>query len=259
MLAARVMPCLLLRGQALVKTIQFKNPSYVGDPVNAIRIYNDKEVDELIVLDITATPEQKRPPLKLLADIASECFMPLVYGGGVSRMEDVDALFSLGIEKVSVNTHAVAEPAFISRMAERHGSQAVVASIDVKRSLFGRYEVFTHGGRKATGLEPAAWASEMERAGAGEILLTSIDRDGTGKGYDVELIRRVTGAVTIPVVASGGAGKIEDCGIAVNDGGASAAALGSMAVYHGRNRAVLINFPSRQQLDDALAPKGMTP
>jgi cyclase len=252
MLLARVMPCLLLRGAALVKTIQFKNPSYVGAPLNAIRIYNEKEVDELIFLDITATVEGKRPPLKLLSEIASECFMPVAYGGGVTRLEDVDAVLSLGIEKIAVNTHAVADPSFLTRVADKFGSQAVVVSIDVKRSLFGKYEVYTHGGRKATGLDPAVWAQRAEQAGAGEILLTSIDRDGTGKGFDVELLQRVTSKVSIPVVASGGAGTVQDIGIAVRDGGASAAALGSMAVYHGRNRAVLINFPTREELDRVL-------
>jgi imidazole glycerol-phosphate synthase subunit HisF len=249
MLLARVMPCLLLRNAALVKTVQFKNPSYVGDPINAIRIYNEKEVDELIFLDITATSEGKRPQLKLLADIASECFMPVAYGGGVSRMDDVDAIFSIGIEKVSINTHAVGEPAFVTRVADKYGTQAVVVSIDVKRSILGSYEVCTRGGRTATGLDPIAFALTMEKAGAGEIILTSIDRDGTGKGYDIDLLKGVTSAVTIPVIASGGAGRIEDCGIAVREGGASAAALGSMAVYHGRNRAVLINFPTREELD----------
>ncbi|HUP59822.1 MAG TPA: AglZ/HisF2 family acetamidino modification protein [Thermoanaerobaculia bacterium] len=257
MLIARVMPCLLLRGAALVKTIQFRNPGYVGAPINAIRIYNEKEVDELIFLDIAATAEGKCPPLKLLSEIASECFMPVAYGGGVSRLEDVDAILSLGIEKVVINSHAVADPSFITRVAGKYGSQAVVVSVDVKRTLFGKYEVFTHGGRKATGLDPAVWAVQAEEAGAGEILVTSIDRDGTGKGYDIELLKRVTSRVSVPVVASGGAGKVEDCGIAVREGGASAAALGSMAVYHGRNRAVLINFPTRDELDRVL-PGGVT-
>ncbi len=252
MLVARVMPCLLLRNAALVKTIQFKDPSYVGDPINAIRIYNEKEVDELVFLDITRTVEGKRPQLKLLSEIASECFMPVAYGGGISLMEDVDAIFSRGIEKVVINSHAVVDPTFVSRVADKYGSQAVVVSIDVKRSIFGRYDVYTQGGRKATGLDPVKFALTMERAGAGEILLTSIDRDGTGKGFDVELIRRVTSVAKIPLVACGGAGSVADCGIAVKEGGASAVALGSMAVYHGRNRAVLINFPTRAELDRVL-------
>lgn len=252
MLAVRVMPCLLLRNAALVKTVQFKNPSYVGDPINAIRIYNEKEVDELVFLDITRTIDGKRPQLKLLTEISSECFMPVAYGGGISQMEDVEAIFSCGIEKVVINSHAVADPSFVSRVAEKFGSQAVVVSIDVKRSLLGRYEVVTHGGRKATGLDPVDFARKMEKAGAGEIFLTSIDRDGTGKGFDVTLIRRVASAVQIPVVACGGAGSVEDCGIAVKEGAASAVALGSMAVYHGRNRAVLINFPTRKELGRVL-------
>ena len=252
MLVARVMPCLLLRNAALVKTIQFKNPSYVGDPINAIRIYNEKEVDELVFLDITRTVESKRPQLKLLAEIASECFMPVAYGGGISLMEDVEAIFSCGIEKVVINSHAIADPSFVTRVADRYGSQAVVVSMDVKRSLFGKYEVYSHGGRKATGLDPVQHAARMEKAGAGELLLTSIDRDGTGKGFDLDLVKRVTRATRIPVVASGGAGSVADCGSAVKEGGASAVALGSMAVYHGRNRAVLINFPSREELDRVL-------
>jgi cyclase len=252
MLAVRVMPCLLLRNSALVKTIQFKDPSYVGDPINAIRIYNEKEVDELVVLDITRTIDNKRPQLKLISEIATECFMPVAYGGGLSRMEDVEAIFSCGIEKVVINSHAVAEPSFVTRVAEKFGSQAVVVSVDVKRSLFGRYEVMTHGGRKSTGLDPVDFARKMEKAGAGELFLTSIDRDGTGKGFDVELIRRVTNAVGIPTIACGGAGTVEHCGVAVKEGGASAVALGSMAVYFGRNRAVLINFPARKELDRVL-------
>jgi imidazole glycerol-phosphate synthase subunit HisF len=252
MLVARVMPCLLLRNAALVKTIQFKNPSYVGDPINAIRIYNEKEVDELVFLDITRTVDATRPQLKLLAEIASECFMPVAYGGGISRIEDVDAIFSLGIEKVVINSHAVVDPSFVTRVANKYGSQAVVVSIDVKRSLFGKYEVCTHGGRKASGLDPVQFATRMEKAGAGELLLTSIDRDGTGKGFDLDLIKRVTSVAKIPLVAAGGAGSVADCGLAVKQGGASAVALGSMAVYHGRNRAVLINFPNREELDRVL-------
>jgi len=252
MLVPRVMPCLLLRNAALVKTVRFKNPSYVGDPINAVRIYNEREVDELIFLDITATIEARKPPFKLLAEIASECFMPVAYGGGIRTMEDAETIFSLGIEKVAINSSGVEDQPFVTRVSEKYGAQAVVASIDVKQSLFGNYEVYTHGGRKATGLHPVAFAKRMERAGAGEILLTSIDRDGTGKGYDLELLRQVTSAVSIPVVASGGAGSVEDCGKAVIEGGASAAALGSMAVYHGRNRAVLINFPTRKEIDNAL-------
>lgn len=252
MLVPRVMPCLLLRNAALVKTVRFRNPSYVGDPINAIRIYNESEVDELIFLDITATADGRKPPFKLLAEIASECFMPVAYGGGIRTVEDAGTILSLGIEKIAVNSYAVEKPEFVTRLSDTYGAQAVVASVDVKRSLLGRYEVYTHGGRKPTGLDPVVFAKRMESAGAGEILLTSIDRDGMGKGYDLELLRRATSAVSVPIVASGGAGSVDDCARAVVDGGASAAALGSMAVYHGRNRAVLINFPTREELDNVL-------
>ncbi len=252
MLKTRVMPCLLLQEGSLVKTVRFRDPSYVGDPVNAIRIYNEKEVDELIFLDIGATREDRRPPFKILSEIASECFMPVAYGGGVRDLDDIRTIFSLGIEKVAINTHAVEDPNFIREAAARFGSQSIVASIDARKKLFGGYEAYTRGGRKATGLDAAALARRMEAAGAGEILLTSIDRDGTQTGYDLALLQRVAPAVNIPVIACGGAGRVEDFGAAVKQGGASACAAGSMVVYFGRNRAVLINFPSRAELEATL-------
>ncbi len=252
MLMPRVMPCLLLQNGSLVKTVKFKDPGYIGDPINAIRIYNEKEVDELIFLDITATIENKRPPFKILSEIASECFMPVAYGGGIRRLEDIQEIFSLGIEKVVINTCAAENPEFIRKAAEKFGSQSIVVSIDVRKKLMGRYEVYTHGGRKGTGLEPVAYAVQMQQQGAGEIMLTAIDRDGTQEGYDIDLIRKVTAAVDIPVIACGGAGKVEDFGRAVKEGGASACAAGSMVVYYGRNRAVLINFPTRAELEAVL-------
>ncbi|HUU09801.1 MAG TPA: AglZ/HisF2 family acetamidino modification protein [Phycisphaerae bacterium] len=253
MLKTRVMPCLLLRGWGLVKTVRFENPTYVGDPINTVRIYNEKEVDELIFLDITATPEHKPPPFQIISEIAGECFMPFTYGGGIHDLDDVKAIFNLGVEKVAVNTHAFENPSFVEQVADRFGSQSVVVSIDVKRHLLGRYRVHTHGGRKATGLDPVAYARQAREMGAGEILLTSIDRDGTFAGYDVDLIQQVAHEVSVPVIACGGAGKVEDFGQAVREGGASAVAAGSMVVYQGSNRAVLINFPTKQELKDVLA------
>ncbi len=252
MLIPRVMPCLLLKDNALVKTVQFLNPSYIGDPINAVRIYNEKEVDELIFLDITATLEKRQPPFKILSEIATECFMPVTYGGGVRDINDIKTIFSLGIEKVAINSHAVEQPVFIRQAADYFGSQAIVVSIDVRQKQTGQYEVYTHGGRTPTGLDPVAFAVEMERTGAGEILLTSIDRDGTQSGYDIDLIHAVASAVQIPVIACGGAGKVSDFAAAVHQGGASACAAGSMVVYFGRNRAVLINFPARSKLESAL-------
>lgn len=248
MVRTRVIPCLLLRNRGLVKTVKFKNSTYLGDPINIVKIFNDKEVDELIFLDITATIEQKKPPFKLLSEIASECFMPLGYGGGIRSLEDVKEILSLGVEKVAINSYAVENPSFVRAAADLAGSQSIVVSIDVKKSLFGKYEVMTHNGRKATGLDPLKFAVEMEKMGAGELFLNSIDRDGTMQGYDLELIRRVAEAVSIPVVACGGARSVKDLGDVVKKGGASAAAAGSMFVFHGPHRAVLINFPTPQEL-----------
>ncbi len=252
MLMTRVMPCLLLKNGALVKTVKFKDPGYIGDPINAIRIYNEKEVDELIFLDITATIEKREPPYKVLSEIASECFMPVTYGGGVRDVETIRRILSLGIEKIAINSYAVENQDFVRAAANKFGSSTIVVSIDVRSKLFGRYEVFIRGGRKGTGLDPVEFAVKMEQMGAGEILLNSIDRDGTQEGYDINLIKSVTSAVGVPVIACGGAGKIDDFRAAVKEGGASACAAGSMVVYYGRNRAVLITFPEREKLESVL-------
>lgn len=251
MLRTRVIPCLLLRGRGLVKTVRFQAPRYLGDPINVVKIFNDKEVDELVFLDITATAEGRAPAFKYIAEIASECFMPLGYGGGIRTLDDVRTLLSLGVEKVIVNSHAVRNPDFVRAAADFAGSQSVVVSIDVKQGAFGRYSVFTHAGQKSTGLDPVTVAVAMEEAGAGELLLTSVDRDGTMQGYDLELIRRVAGSVGIPVVACGGAGKVEHLVQAVRAGGASAAAAGSLFVFQGPHRAVLISYPSPDELREA--------
>ena len=248
MIVTRVIPCLLLRNQGLVKTVKFRQPKYLGDPINVVRIFNDKEVDELVLLDITATPERRGPQFDFIADLASECFMPLAYGGGVRSVDDVKRLCSLGVEKVAVNTHAVAHPEFVTAAAGVVGSSSVIVSIDVRRDFWGRYRVYTNGGRVATGLDPVVHAVEMERRGAGEILLNSIDRDGTMQGYDLDLIRRVTQAVGVPVVACGGAGRVEHLAAAVQQGGAAAAGAGSMFVFKGPHRAVLISYPPPDEL-----------
>jgi cyclase len=248
LLTTRVIPCLLLRGGALVKTTKFQDPSYVGDPTNAIRIFNEKEVDELVVLDIGATVENRPPQLSVIEMFAGECFMPVAYGGGLKDLVTVREVFRRGIEKVVINTCAVERPAFILEVSERFGAQAVVVSIDAKRTPSRGHEVFVRGGRHATGIEPQQLATRMQALGAGEIFLNSIDQDGTMAGYDLELIKSVTSAVDIPVIACGGAGRVSDLGKAVCEGGASAAAAGSMVVYFGRNRAVLISFPSKREL-----------
>jgi cyclase len=250
-LKTRVIPTLLLRGAGLVKTTRFGDPKYVGDPVNAIRIFNDKEVDELMLLDINATRENREPPFSIIEEVASECFMPLAYGGGIRTVEHVRRILKLGVEKVVFNSAAWRAPEVVTEASRRFGAQAIVASIDVRRKVFGRYEVFVDNGKTGTGVEPVEYAKRMEAAGAGEILLGSIDRDGLMQGYDVELISRVSRAVGVPVIASGGAGSVADFKAAVA-GGADAVAAGAMFVFHGPHRAVLITYPERGQLESVL-------
>lgn len=253
MLRTRVIPTLLLRDESLVKTVRFGRYTYVGDPCNTVRIFNELEVDELIFLDITASKTGQRPNLSLLADIANECFMPLGYGGGVRTFEDAQAILRLGFEKIVVNTHAFERPEFLTQLADHFGSQAVVASIDVKRDLLGRPRVFSHSGSRNTHRDPVEWAQEVERLGAGEILLTSVDREGSWSGFDVELIRNVTSSVTVPVVAQGGAGSLDHLAQAVHAGGASAVGVGSMVVFQRHGMGVLVNFPDPRDLSLALS------
>jgi cyclase len=249
----RVIPCLLLLNKGLVKTVRFKDPKYLGDPINAVRIFNDKEVDELVFLDITATIDNRRPPFEYLRNIASECFMPLSYGGGIKSIEDIKTILGIGVEKVCINSYAIEDPTFIRQASDLFGSSSISVSIDVKKNLFGKYKVCTHGGRQITDLNPVQVANLSASMGAGEILLNSIDRDGKMQGYDLELIRSVSKSVDIPVIACGGAGDIVHCVDAVHLGGASAAAAGSMFVYYGRKKAVLINYPTPRQLAEAFA------
>ena len=237
----RIIPCLLVENGRLVKTVGFSRPTYIGDPINAIRVFNDKGADELVLLDISATAG-RGPDFELLEKVATECFMPLCYGGGITSVEQVRRVLALGIEKVALNTSAVERPALVTEAAAEFGSQSVVVSVDVRRRWRGRDEVVTRGARKRTGLDPVAFAREAERVGAGELLVTSVDRDGTMRGYDMELIRRVTAAVGIPVVACGGAGSSRDLLAVIDEAGASAAAAGSMFVFTGRHRAVLISY-----------------
>jgi imidazole glycerol-phosphate synthase subunit HisF len=252
MLKTRVIPCLLLKNAGLVKTVKFRDPRYVGDPINAVRIFNEKEVDELVFLDISATAEGRRPNFKLLADIASEAFMPFGYGGGIRDMATIGEIFNLGVEKVVINSYAAEDPAFIREAALKYGSQSIVISMDVKRGLLGGYAVHTHGGTRNTKRDPVRYAKEMEDLGAGEIFLNSIDRDGTMQGYDLELIRTVSRAVTMPVIACGGAGRIDHFAEAVNAGEAAAVSAGSMFVFQGRHRAVLITYPETAEMERVL-------
>lgn len=258
MLIPRVIPALLLSGARLVKTVRFRKPVYLGDPVNVIRIFNDKEVDELVLLDIAATAEGRGPNFRLLSEVSTECFMPLAYGGGITAPEEITQLLALGIEKVILNTLAAEQPETVRAAAERFGGSTIAVSMDVRRRLLGGMQVVTRGGRRGTGDDPVRYAVRMQELGAGELLLTAVDRDGRMSGYDLDLIKSVTSAVDIPVVACGGAASLYDFRRAVVEGGASAAAAGSFFVFHGPHRAVLITFPQRAELE-ALFADGGTP
>ena len=253
MLRTRVIPALLLRNESLVKTVRFGKFTYVGDPANTVRIFNELEVDEMLFLDISASRENRGPNLKVLADIANECFMPLGYGGGIRSLDQATAVFEVGFEKIAINTQAAENPILIGEIASHYGSQAVIASIDVRNGLFGSQTVRTLGGKHNTRRDPVTWAKEVEQMGAGEILLTSIDREGSWQGFDLELIQSVTDAVSIPVIANGGAGCIEHVSQVVLQAGASAVALGSMVVFQKRGMGVLVNFPDKSNLEAVLA------
>lgn len=248
MIRPRVIPVLLLQNRGLVKTIKFKDPTYLGDPINIVRIFNDKEVDELIFLDITATAENRPPSFDLLNNITSECFMPLGYGGGIRSMDDVRRLMGIGIEKVILNAVAVENPSLVRSAADYVGSSSVVVSMDVKKGLQGKYEILTRNGKNRTGLDPVKHAVEMEKMGAGELFVNSVDRDGTMQGYDVDLIKSISSAVSIPIVACGGAGKLQDLEDVIKLGGASAAAAGSLFVFQGPLRGILISYPAQDDL-----------
>lgn len=244
----RVIPVLLLRGKGLVKTVKFKDPKYIGDPINSVRIFNEKEVDELVFLDITATPEGRGPDFELLAEIAGEAFMPMAYGGGITTLEQVQRIFALGFEKVIVNTAAHTLPGLIRDAVAIYGSQSIVGCVDVRRTLLGRYELSSHAGKTKQSVGLKEHVQALEQLGVGEIIVNAVDRDGTQSGYDLKLIREVSSAVSVPVVACGGASGIDDFVAAVHEGGASAVAAGSLFVFVGPHRAVLINYPARADL-----------
>lgn len=247
----RVIPALLIQRGGLVKSIRFKDHKYVGDPINAVRIFNEKEVDEIVILDISATAEKRPPNMRQIREIASEAFIPLAYGGGITKLDEIRELISSGVEKVILNTSAFTNPQLVSEGARYVGSQSVVVSLDVKKNLWGKYRTFVQNGATNTGIDPVTFARQMEEAGAGELILNSIERDGTFGGYDTELIHSVSSAVNIPVVAIGGASTVDDFAQAVQHG-ASAVAAGSMFVFQRPHRAVLISYPSQTELREKL-------
>lgn len=249
MLRTRVIPVLLLRNKGLVKTVKFDKGKYIGDPINAVKIFNDKEVDELVLLDIDASKENRRPDFEAIKDIASECFMPLAYGGGITDMEDIRKLFSIGVEKVIINSTALTDLTLISQASEVYGDQSIVVCVDVSKNFWGKYQVHAHTNKKHAHTDLVEYVQAAEKAGAGEIILNSVDLDGMMSGYDLKLIEKIAHSITVPLVACGGAGNINDLKKGF-DAGASALAAGSMFVYHGPHKAVLINFPSQKQLKE---------
>lgn len=249
MLIPRVIPCLLLRGSGLYKGERFRHHRYVGDPINAVRIFNEMEADELFFLDIMATAERRIPSLELIQQIAEECFMPFTVGGGIRSVENARTLLYCGAEKICINTAAVETPEIIKEIALEFGSQSVVVSIDVKRKHNRKSKVFIRCGHRSTNVNPVDHARKLEELGAGELLITDISREGSMKGYNLDLISLISEAVSIPVIASGGAGTINDFSMVLSQTGAVAVAAGSMFVFHGSKRAVLISYPERYQLE----------
>lgn len=245
MLRSRIIPALLLNEESLVKTIKFKNPKYIGDPVNTVKIFNELEVDELTILDIGVAEMRSLPNISLLEKIASECFMPLSYGGGINSVSQAKELFSLGFEKIIINTAAVENPNLINELANCFGSQSVIVSVDIKKSFFGKTSVWTRSGTKNAKINPIDWCLEMEKKGAGEILLTSIDQEGTWEGFSNDLIKEIASSVHIPLIAHGGAGSVNHIEKTLKACGASAVALGSMVVYQQKDMGVLVNFPDK--------------
>ena len=246
-----MIPALLIQKGGLVKSIRFKDHKYVGDPINAVKIFNEKEVDELVVLDISATAEKRPPNMVQIRELASEAFMPLGYGGGITTRQQIIELIAAGVEKVIINTSSFKNPHLLREGADYVGSQSIVASIDVKKNIWGNYKVVVQNGSVNTGRNPVDYAQEMERMGAGEILLNAIAQDGTFGGYDTELIKTVSAAVNIPLVAVGGASSMTDFAAAIAHG-ASAVAAGSLFVFQRPHRAVLISYPSQKELKEGL-------
>ena len=245
MLNPRIIPCLLIQNNGLVKTTKFTNPKYVGDPLNAVKIFNDKEADELIVLDIDATKEKREPNYNLIENLASECRMPLCYGGGINNVSQALKIFSLGVEKIAISTSALNNISIVSEIASRVGSQSVVVVLDVKKKIFSnKYEVFSKNGTKSTGIDAVEYAVKLEHEGAGELLINSIDLDGTMRGYDLNLIQTIRAAVNIPITILGGASSFEEIGKVVSEFGVIGLAAGSLFVFKGRFRAVLISYPT---------------
>ena len=246
----RVIPILLLKGKGLVKSIKFKDYRYIGDPINAVKIFNDLKADELVFLDIMASKEKRSISLDFVKNVGDEANMPFAVGGGIRTIQDIKEVVNAGAEKVIINTYAAENPEFVKQASDVFGSSTIVVSIDVKKKLFGKKQVYTLAGTKATGLDPIVFAKKMKEMGAGEIMINSIDNDGKMEGYDLDLIKNISESVSIPIIASGGAGSYSDFSKAVINSYASAVSAGSLFVYHGPRRAVLINYPTKEEISN---------
>lgn len=247
MLRPRIIPSLLVHDNGLVKTVNFKNPKYVGDPINAVKIFNEKEVDELAVFDIDATVKGFEPNYSLIEKLASQSRMPLCYGGGVKTVEQAQRIFGLGIEKIALSSSVLQNPSLITEISNRVGSQSVIVVLDVKKKLLGGYETYIHNGRKSTGINPFKFAEEAQRLGAGEIIINSIDQDGVMKGYDMTLIDKLREKISLPLTVLGGAGSLDDISKVIDKHGVIGVAAGSLFVFKGVYKAVLINYPTKAE------------
>lgn len=249
MLRPRIIPSLLVQDNGLVKTVNFKNAKYVGDPINAVKIFNEKAVDELAIFDIDATVKNLEPNYSLIERLAIQSRMPLCYGGGVKTVEQAQRIFGLGIEKIALSSAILEKPELITEIASRVGSQSVIVVLDVKKKILGGYEVYTHNGKKSTGIDPVKFAQKVQKLGAGEIILNSIDKDGVMKGYDLSLIAKLKEHVHIPMTVLGGAGSLDDIKQVIDKFGVIGVAAGSLFVFKGVYRAVLINYPIKEKKD----------
>lgn len=252
MLRPRIIPSLLIQDNGLVKTVNFKNPKYVGDPINAVKIFNEKEVDELAIFDIDATTKGLEPNYSLIERIANQSRMPLCYGGGVKTVEQAQKIFGLGIEKIALSSSVLNNPDLITQIADRVGAQSVIVVLDIKKKLFGGYEVYTHNGKKATGINPFKFIEEAQKLGAGEIVINSIDQDGVMKGFDMSLIDKAREKTSLPMTVLGGAGSLDDIKKVIDKHEIIGVAAGSLFVFKGKYKAVLINYPIKEEKENLL-------
>jgi len=249
MLQTRVIPVLLLQNKGLVKTVKFKNSTYIGDPLNAIKIFNEKEVDELIFLDIDASKEGRNPDFNIIENFASECFMPVCYGGGITTIDEIQKIFALGIEKVSLNTAILKDKNLIKEAVSVFGSQSIVVTVDIKKTLFGKYQVYNHQNKQMIKEPYIEYIKDLEKLGVGEILINNVDLDGTQQGYDIFLLKEVVNNVKIPVIACGGGSGLDDFKKVKKQAQVAAVAAGSFFVFQGKHNAVLITYPKYEVLE----------